>query len=128
MALIGTSAGGGLAFSAALKLVDEGLADKIAGVVSLVPVTIHPDAIPPEMKGRYTSYDEHAENTVNTKNAMEAFFGKCEMRRSKPLTHLSLKRRLRCAPRRQVHLVFASPGPQKSTKGVYRRMWNGYFA
>jgi versiconal hemiacetal acetate esterase len=74
--VIGTSAGGGLAFSTALRLIDERLADKIAGVVAMVPVTVHPDAVPADMKSRYTSYDEHAENTVNTKSAMEAFFGK----------------------------------------------------
>jgi len=79
VAMIGTSAGGGLAFSTALKLIDEGLADKIAGVVSLVPVTIHPDAVPPELKKRYTSYEEHSENTVNTKSAMEAFLGRSVM-------------------------------------------------
>jgi len=65
-----------MALSTALRLVDDGLGDKVKGVVSMVPVTVHPDAVPEQLKGRYTSYDEHAEHTVNTKDAMKAFF--CE--------------------------------------------------
>ena len=74
--LIGASAGGGTAFSTALKLIDEGLAAQVAGVAAMVPVTVHPDAVPSDLKAKYTSYEEHAEHTVNTKSAMEAFFGK----------------------------------------------------
>lgn len=78
VAMIGTSAGGGLAFGTALRLIDEGLADQLAGVVGLVPVTVHPAAVPADMKDRYTSYDDHAEHTVNTKDAMAAFLGKTQ--------------------------------------------------
>jgi versiconal hemiacetal acetate esterase len=92
VAMIGTSAGGGLAFSTALRLIDEGLSDQLAGVVGLVPVTVHPDRVPSEMKERYTSYDEHAEHTVNTKDAMETFFGRFQylpkgIRSMMPLAH-----------------------------------------
>lgn len=73
--IVGSSAGGGMAFSTALRLIDHGLGDKVKGVVSMVPVTVHPDAVPEELRERYTSYEEHAEHTVNTKDAMEAFFG-----------------------------------------------------
>jgi versiconal hemiacetal acetate esterase len=73
--IAGSSAGGGMAFSTALRLIDDGLGDKVKGVVSMAPVTVHPDAIPEELRERYTSYEEHAEHTVNTKDAMEAFFG-----------------------------------------------------
>lgn len=72
--LIGASAGGNLAFGTALRLIDRGMADQVKGVVALVPVTIHPDAVPGEMEARYTSYEEHAENTVNTKSAMMTFW------------------------------------------------------
>ena len=75
VALAGTSAGGGLAFSVAMKLLVDGLGGQIAGVAALVPVTIHPDAVPSDLQHKYTSYDEHAEHTVNTKDAMLAFFG-----------------------------------------------------
>lgn len=72
--LIGASAGGNLAFGTALRLIDRGMGDKVKGVVALVPVTIHPDAVADEMKAQYTSYEEHAENTVNTKSAMMTFW------------------------------------------------------
>ena len=75
VSLIGSSAGGGLAFGTALRLIDEGLAVQVGGVVALVPVTVHPDAVPTDQRAKYTSYDEHAEHTVNTKSAMRAFFG-----------------------------------------------------
>ncbi|KAK5043139.1 hypothetical protein LTR13_000910 [Exophiala sideris] len=75
--LIGASAGGGLAFSTALRLIDDGLAAQITGVAAMVPVTVHPNAVPSDQKAKYTSYEEHAEHTVNTKSAMEAFFVEC---------------------------------------------------
>lgn len=71
----GASAGGHLSLAVALKLIEEGKGSSLVGVVAQVPVTIHPSAVPEEMKGRYTSYEEHAEHTVNTKSAMEAFWG-----------------------------------------------------
>ncbi|KAL3462626.1 Versiconal hemiacetal acetate esterase [Aspergillus heterothallicus] len=76
LVLIGASAGGNLAFGTALRLLDAGRGDLVAGVVSLVPVTVHPDAVPRECRdaGKYTSYDTNATATVNTKSAMETFF------------------------------------------------------
>jgi versiconal hemiacetal acetate esterase len=72
----GTSAGGNLALSTALKIIDEGLGETLKGVVAVVPVTIAPEAVPNELKSRYTSYEEHAEHTINTGEAMKVFFGK----------------------------------------------------
>ncbi|KAF2404502.1 hypothetical protein EJ06DRAFT_541041 [Trichodelitschia bisporula] len=71
---VGASAGGGSALGLALKLVDEGLGDKVAGIVSQVPVTVHPDAVPERLRGEYTSYEEHKEHTVNSKEAMYTFW------------------------------------------------------
>lgn len=73
--VMGKSAGGSLAYAVALKLIDEGRGSDVLGVVPCQPLTVHPDAIPQEFKSRYTSYDENAENTVNTKKAMYAFYG-----------------------------------------------------
>jgi versiconal hemiacetal acetate esterase len=73
---IGGSSGGGLALGVALRLIDTGLGETVKGIVSLVPVTIHPDACPERLKSEFTSYNENAEYTVNTKSAMRAFFGK----------------------------------------------------
>lgn len=72
---IGGSAGGGLALGVALKLIDAELGDTVKGIVSLVPVTVHPDACPEELKSEYTSYDENSEKTLNTNSGMRAFFG-----------------------------------------------------
>lgn len=71
--LIGPSAGAGLALGVALKLIDQGLSMKINGVIAVSPVTIHPDAVPEDLKSRYTSMEEHANHTVNTKSAMKTF-------------------------------------------------------
>lgn len=75
--IAGKSAGGCLAFAVALKLVDEGRGSDVLGLVPCQPLTIHPDAVPEEFKSRFTSYDENAENTVNTKRGMYTFYGRC---------------------------------------------------
>jgi len=74
--IIGASAGGGSSFGLALKLIDAGKGFSIAGVVSQVPVIVHPNDVPSHLKSQYTSYDENAENTVNSHSAMLAFWGK----------------------------------------------------
>ncbi|KAL4937890.1 hypothetical protein BDV06DRAFT_215533 [Aspergillus oleicola] len=73
--ILGASAGGNLAFGAALRLIDQGLGDKVHGVVALVPITIHPDAVPADRKVQYTAYDDNADATVNTRSAMWTFLG-----------------------------------------------------
>jgi versiconal hemiacetal acetate esterase len=70
----GASAGGNLAFTVALRVIDDGLGHTLAGLVPQVPVTVHPDLVPTELKSRYKSMDEHAEHTVNSKSAMAAFW------------------------------------------------------
>ncbi|KAJ6023947.1 hypothetical protein N7540_004744 [Penicillium herquei] len=72
--LIGTSSGANSAFAAALRLIDQGMADHVKGVIALNPCTVHPDAVPNDMKARFTSYDEHAYDTVNTAPVMRAFW------------------------------------------------------
>jgi len=72
----GTSAGGNLALAVALKLIDAGESSTLKGVVTIAPVTVMRDAVPEELKSKYTSYDEHSENTVDTAEAMKAFVGK----------------------------------------------------
>jgi versiconal hemiacetal acetate esterase len=74
--IAGISAGGGSAFGLALRLVDNGKANQLAGIVAQVPVTIHPDVIPEKLKRKYTSYDQNAENTINSNSAMHGFWGK----------------------------------------------------
>jgi versiconal hemiacetal acetate esterase len=71
--LLGSSAGANLAFAAALSLIDDGLPEKVKGVVSLAPITVHPDAVPHDKRGQYTAYDENDKFTVNSKAAMLAW-------------------------------------------------------
>ena len=73
--IAGKSAGGCLAFAVALKLIDEGRGGDVLGVVPCQPITVHPNAVPEEFKSRYTSYDENAETTINTKRGMYTFYG-----------------------------------------------------
>jgi acetyl esterase/lipase len=75
---MGASAGGGLTLGTTLRALDEGWGkDKIKGCVAIVPVTVHPDAVPQDVKekGEYVSYEKHGLNSVNTASAMQAFFG-----------------------------------------------------
>jgi len=74
--MIGGSAGANLAIGSALKLIDEGKGAPISGVVALVPVTIHPDAVPEHLKDKFTAYEENAELSMNTKSAMLEFWSK----------------------------------------------------
>lgn len=74
--VFGTSAGGNLALAAAFKLIDAGERNTLKGVVTIAPVTIARDSVPEELKSKYTSYDEHTENTIDTKEGMQAFVGK----------------------------------------------------
>lgn len=72
----GVSAGGQLALGIALKAIDEGYGDALVGVIAQVPATIHPDGVPKELKSKWTSYQEHAEHTINSAEAMKSFWGK----------------------------------------------------
>ena len=74
--VFGKSAGGCLVFATALKLIDEGRGDDILGLAPCQPITIHPDAVPEALRAKYRSYEENAENTVNTQKGMLAFMGK----------------------------------------------------
>jgi versiconal hemiacetal acetate esterase len=72
----GASAGGASTFGLALRLIDEGYYGKtVKGLVAQIPVTVHPDRVPSDLKSKYTSYKDHADRTVNTDSAMRAFFG-----------------------------------------------------
>jgi versiconal hemiacetal acetate esterase len=71
----GTSAGGNLAISVGLKIIDLGMGETLKGVVAIVPVTINPEVVPESLKSKYTSYEEHDEHTVNTGKGMKTFYG-----------------------------------------------------
>ncbi|KAL2819422.1 Alpha/Beta hydrolase protein [Aspergillus granulosus] len=71
--LMGGSAGSNLAFGVALKLLDAGMGDKFKGVLALVPIVVHPDAVAADKRHKFTSYEENAVATVNTLAAMKCF-------------------------------------------------------
>lgn len=81
---IGGSAGAQLALAMALKALDERLEQAVVGVVAQVPVTVHPDGVPDELKSKYTSYTEFKDKTINTADAMHTFWGK----RRRNLSHI----------------------------------------
>lgn len=70
----GVSAGGGLALGIAMKALDQGIGDSVVGVVALLPATVHPDAVPEDLKSSYTSYTEHDKHTINSGSAMRTFW------------------------------------------------------
>lgn len=72
---IGASVGGGLAISVALKLIAQGLSERIAGVVALAPSTLHPDYVPERFKGAFNSYKENADGPLINREAMYVFYG-----------------------------------------------------
>jgi versiconal hemiacetal acetate esterase len=74
--LMGGSAGGNLALGVALRLIDEGHAGSLKGILAMVPVTCHPDLVPKEFRDMYKAYEENAEYSSNTTSAMMAFIGK----------------------------------------------------
>lgn len=74
----GVSAGGHIALGTALRAIDEGLGEQLVGVLSIMPPVVHPNAVPNEMKAKYTAMDEHDQHTLNTAGAMRAFWGKLD--------------------------------------------------
>jgi versiconal hemiacetal acetate esterase len=72
--IIGSSAGAHLAIGSASKLIDDNKGASISGVIALVLVTIHLDAVPIDLKSKHTSYEDNAELTLNTKSAMLEFW------------------------------------------------------
>ncbi|EFQ89829.1 hypothetical protein CFE70_004192 [Pyrenophora teres f. teres 0-1] len=70
----GNSAGGQLAFATALRAIDDGLGNQLVGLVTLIPVTVHPDGVPHELRSKYTSMVEHDQHTINSANAMRGFW------------------------------------------------------
>ncbi|KAH6672064.1 arylacetamide deacetylase [Halenospora varia] len=69
----GTSAGGNLALSVALKVVDEGKGETLKGAVAIVPVTVERVEGERLYGEKYTSYKEHDAHTIDTGEAMKMF-------------------------------------------------------
>jgi versiconal hemiacetal acetate esterase len=99
----GTSAGGNLALSTALRVIDAGNGDTLKGVVAVVPVTIAPEAVSETLKQKYTSYEEHSEHTINTGLGMKTFFGQFWLMNFLETSNLP-SRCLQCGPARSIRL------------------------
>lgn len=71
---MGGSAGGGLALMLPNKAMNEGK-NLVAGVVAMVPLTLHPDYVPSEVKPMYKAYRENGTNVpIIDKAAMDTFY------------------------------------------------------
>ncbi|KAL7269791.1 hypothetical protein RUND412_007530 [Rhizina undulata] len=70
----GSSAGGNLAFSVALKLHDMGKGELVKGIVSLGPCTVHPDALPEKYRDDYNSYIQCHDAPVINADTMKTFY------------------------------------------------------
>ena len=73
---IGGSAGGGLALEVANRLVKKPeLRNAIKGIAAMVPVTLHYDHVPEELKSKHKSYVENGDGAaVIDKKSMAIFF------------------------------------------------------
>ncbi|KAF2841028.1 hypothetical protein M501DRAFT_1002123 [Patellaria atrata CBS 101060] len=70
----GVSAGGHLALSIALKVIDDGKGDSLKGVAAFMPVTCHPSAYPAELREKFEAREKFADLTIDTKDAMDEFW------------------------------------------------------
>lgn len=113
----GTSAGGNLALSVALKVLDDGNGNTLKGVIAVVPVTVDPEVVPEHLKSKYTSYVEHAEHTVNTTKAMKMFFGECFAPKLEEL-RLILNRCISSRWKRSICFSVASQETQRPAKSL----------
>lgn len=121
----GVSAGAGLALGVALKAIDEGLGDALVGVVALVPATVHPKAVPEELRPKYTSYEEHDQHTINTTSAMQTFWGTLCLHRSHLHKYYTNHhdRCVWCATKRPVCLAVTAFSNQRSEEGISCCRW-----
>lgn len=71
---IGGSAGGGLALCAANRSIKDG-SNLVKGIVAMVPLTMHPEFVPSELRPMYKSYKENAFDVpVIDKSSMDTFY------------------------------------------------------
>ncbi|KAF2836620.1 alpha/beta-hydrolase [Patellaria atrata CBS 101060] len=62
---IGTSCGGGLALGVALKYLEYGtMAERVKGIISLAPTTIHPHHVPEGFKRHIKSWEENRDAPI----------------------------------------------------------------
>ena len=71
----GTSAGGNLAAVAAHQAVDDNLTPKVTGVVLLSAPLCHHEAMPEEYKPHISSWEDHKDGLVLSRQAIEWFYG-----------------------------------------------------
>lgn len=76
---MGGSAGGALSLALANYICNERANGKqlrkLDGVIALTPITLHPDNVPAEHAGDYTSYVENADAPIMGSHAMRIYLG-----------------------------------------------------
>lgn len=71
----GGSAGGGLSFGIAERLIADGKRSQISGIVAMVPATLHHSNVPEEHVSAYTAINGNDEDTpVINRKTMETFY------------------------------------------------------
>lgn len=128
VALMGGSAGATLALGTALMAVDAGQGAAVTGVVAGVPISCHPDAVLVDLRPRYTSYDEHAEHTIDTKAAMKVFLGTHPLPWRAIFTGLIAChcRHIRSSARQQIRVPATESALRGATTRLSQRLWCGH--
>lgn len=120
--LMGGSAGATFALGTALKLIEDGELERLKGIVACQPMTLHPDAVPDQFRDQYSSYDEHATNTLNSAQGMRAFFGKAYFSPFLLISYVILNRSSRRIKDRSVHTVPPPSSSKRPTTNLYQCM------
>ncbi|KAI9810198.1 MAG: hypothetical protein M1827_006644 [Pycnora praestabilis] len=95
----GGSAGGGLAFSVANKVIEAGKSNHIQGIVALTPVTLHPEYVPEEYKSMYTAYSDNAKDVpIIDAASMKTFYDAVDAKPEDPYTFTALSKNLKDFP------------------------------
>jgi acetyl esterase/lipase len=81
----GTSAGGNLAAVASHQMADDNLIPNITGVVLLSAPLCHHEAMPEEYKEHISSWEDHKDGLVLSRQAIEWFFNNYKPEPKSPL-------------------------------------------
>ncbi|KFY93140.1 hypothetical protein V500_03885, partial [Pseudogymnoascus sp. VKM F-4518 (FW-2643)] len=95
----GGSAGGGLSFGIAERLIADGKRSQIAGIVAMVPATLHHSNIPEEYVSSYTAINGNVEDTpVINRKTMETFYHAIDSDPADPIQFPALSKNLASFP------------------------------
>ncbi len=94
ISFMGVGAGANLAMALALKAHADGSGDRVAGVVALSPLVMHPNAIPADEKAIWTSLDANDGKSINSKSAILSWLAAYAAPATDPLMSVMLHDKL----------------------------------